>query len=128
MRSDGLSRINILSLAQHVAKHRPAEPVPDFGCPLCGGRLVIFHGKYGPFTSCTNWPECTYKTSFVHPDELARANQRTPAQTAWVQDRPSRPEQPPVIVDGLAMCPECENVLMSLACAACGYVYTRAPG
>ena len=29
-------------------------------CPVCGNNLVIRLGKYGEFTSCSNYPECTY--------------------------------------------------------------------
>ena len=29
-------------------------------CPDCGGDLVIRNGKYGEFTSCSNYPECKY--------------------------------------------------------------------
>lgn len=29
-------------------------------CPECGNPLVIRKGKYGPFTACSNFPECKY--------------------------------------------------------------------
>lgn len=29
-------------------------------CPECGHPLVIRKGKYGPFTACSNFPECKY--------------------------------------------------------------------
>ena len=29
-------------------------------CPECGNPLVIRKGKYGPFTACSNYPECKY--------------------------------------------------------------------
>ncbi len=29
-------------------------------CPECGNELVIRKGKYGPFTACSNFPECKY--------------------------------------------------------------------
>lgn len=31
-------------------------------CPRCGGNLVLRHGKYGDFYSCSNYPKCTFKT------------------------------------------------------------------
>lgn len=29
-------------------------------CPLCGGKLVLRHGKYGDFYGCSNFPRCTF--------------------------------------------------------------------
>ena len=29
-------------------------------CPNCGSELVIRKGRYGEFTACSNYPECTY--------------------------------------------------------------------
>ena len=29
-------------------------------CPNCGSALVIRKGKYGEFTACSNYPDCTY--------------------------------------------------------------------
>ena len=34
--------------------------VTDEVCPICGNNLVIRLGKYGEFTACGNYPECTY--------------------------------------------------------------------
>jgi DNA topoisomerase-1 len=35
-------------------------------CPSCGdGRLALRVGKYGPFISCSNYPDCTYRRSFA---------------------------------------------------------------
>jgi len=29
-------------------------------CPECGGTLLLRHGKYGKFKSCSNYPDCNY--------------------------------------------------------------------
>ena len=29
-------------------------------CPICGSPLVLRKGKYGEFTACSNYPDCTY--------------------------------------------------------------------
>ena len=29
-------------------------------CPKCGGTLLLRHGKYGKFKSCSNYPDCNY--------------------------------------------------------------------
>jgi len=31
-------------------------------CPKCGGRLTKRKGKYGEFTGCSNFPQCSYTT------------------------------------------------------------------
>ena len=38
------------------------EPLKTTGekCPECGGDLVIRHGRFGDFVSCSNYPECHY--------------------------------------------------------------------
>ena len=37
-----------------------SDQVLDEKCPECGGNLVIKHGRYGPFTACSNYPKCKY--------------------------------------------------------------------
>lgn len=32
-------------------------------CPLCGGKLIIRHGKYGDFIGCSNYPNCRFTTN-----------------------------------------------------------------
>src|SRR5437762_2826792 len=29
-------------------------------CPECGNHLVIKHGRFGPFTACSNYPQCKF--------------------------------------------------------------------
>ncbi len=36
------------------------DQVLDEKCPQCGSNLVIKHGRYGPFTACSNYPACKY--------------------------------------------------------------------
>jgi DNA topoisomerase-1 len=36
------------------------DQVLDEKCPQCGSNLVIKHGRYGPFTACSNYPTCKY--------------------------------------------------------------------
>ena len=36
------------------------DQVLDEKCPEDGGNLVIKHGRYGPFTACSNYPKCKY--------------------------------------------------------------------
>jgi DNA topoisomerase-1 len=41
-------------------------------CPTCGdGRLALKVGKYGPFISCSNYPECRYTRQFAGNGEQA---------------------------------------------------------
>jgi DNA topoisomerase-1 len=41
---------------------RAAKPdqILDELCPRCGANLVLKQGRYGEFTACTKYPECTY--------------------------------------------------------------------
>ena len=50
-----------LSAAEH-AMERVERPVVEIGeaCPECGNPLVIKHGRFGEFISCSNYPECKY--------------------------------------------------------------------
>jgi DNA topoisomerase-1 len=38
----------------------PAEPTGE-SCPDCGRPLVRRQGRFGPFVSCSGYPECTYR-------------------------------------------------------------------
>jgi DNA topoisomerase-1 len=46
---------------------RVQKPVEDLDepCPQCGRPLVIRMGRYGRFISCSGFPECRYRRSFV---------------------------------------------------------------
>lgn len=43
-------------------------------CPKCGGVLTIRNGKYGPFKSCSNYPECKNHKN-LNENELEKANE-----------------------------------------------------
>ncbi len=51
-----------IPLLDNATANMPAiYPIPtDEICPNCGKPLVIRLGKYGEFTSCSNYPSCTY--------------------------------------------------------------------
>lgn len=42
------------------AKYRRAQSVASGICPLCGGRLILRHGRYGSFYGCSNYPKCKF--------------------------------------------------------------------
>ena len=44
---------------------KPVEEV-DERCPECGRNLVIRTGRFGRFISCSGFPECRYRRSFVN--------------------------------------------------------------
>ena len=55
-RYNGVSReehLNDLKLRQ--------ERIENGRCPLCGGTLVLKHGRYGDFYGCSNFPRCKFK-------------------------------------------------------------------
>lgn len=39
-------------------------------CPLCGSPLVIRHGKFGKFISCSTFPECKFTKPLVKEIDL----------------------------------------------------------
>lgn len=41
---------------------RVERPVVEIGeaCPICSQPLVVKHGRFGEFVSCSNYPECKY--------------------------------------------------------------------
>jgi DNA topoisomerase-1 len=44
---------------------KPLEEVDEL-CPDCGRNLVIRTGRFGRFISCSGFPECRYRRSFVN--------------------------------------------------------------
>ncbi len=44
---------------------KPLEEM-DETCPECGRNLVIRTGRFGRFISCSGFPECSYRRSFVN--------------------------------------------------------------
>lgn len=50
------------------------EELLEEKCPQCGGNLVNRRGKFGPFVSCSNYPECKY----IKKKEGAAPNKELP--------------------------------------------------
>lgn len=44
---------------------KPLEEIDEI-CPECGRNLVIRTGRFGRFVSCSGFPECRYRRSFVN--------------------------------------------------------------
>ncbi len=44
---------------------KPVEELDEV-CPECGRKLVIRTGRFGRFISCSGFPECRYRRSFVN--------------------------------------------------------------
>ncbi len=45
--------------AEKKAAEEQAQPT-GLKCELCGGDMVLRHGRYGNFYACSNYPECKY--------------------------------------------------------------------
>jgi DNA topoisomerase-1 len=43
---------------------KPSEDLEEL-CPVCGAHLKVRMSRFGRFISCSRYPECTYKRSFV---------------------------------------------------------------
>ncbi len=37
-----------------------SDTLLDEKCPECGNQLALKHGRFGPFTACSNYPKCKY--------------------------------------------------------------------
>lgn len=65
---------------QLVAQEQPV--VLSTLCPQCNKPLMVKRGKYGPFTACSGYPDCTYiqqeKASFLCP-----LDNHTVVKKAW---------------------------------------------
>jgi DNA topoisomerase-1 len=44
---------------------KPVEEI-DEQCPECGRSLVIRSGRFGPFISCSGFPECSFKKKIIN--------------------------------------------------------------
>src|SRR6266487_2815582 len=44
---------------------KPVEEIDEL-CPDCGRNLIIRTGRFGRFISCSGFPECRYRRSFMH--------------------------------------------------------------
>jgi DNA topoisomerase-1 len=49
----------LIATKQGLAPARP-DQLLDERCPRCGSNLVVKHGRFGEFTSCSNYPRCRY--------------------------------------------------------------------
>lgn len=52
----------LMRFVERAAKSAGASHIPDEEsdeiCDKCGARMVVRHGKYGPFLACPNYPKC----------------------------------------------------------------------
>jgi len=98
---------------------KPDIPLTET-CPVCGKNLVIKHGRFGEFTSCSAYPACTYikhKTTDVHcPKEGC---------TGEILERKSRRGK---VFYGCSNYPDCDFVLWNMPvpepCPQCGAPFT----
>lgn len=51
--------VELVNEAETKMKKVPIQTL-DKTCPKCGAKLVIKKGKYGDFTTCSNYPSCDY--------------------------------------------------------------------
>ena len=79
-----------------VVETWPEQPL---SCPNCGNDLLLKSGRFGPFYSCTNFPQC--RTSInLRGDAKKRAEKEMPG--------PERVEPIPTDID----CPECGQKML----------------
>ena len=92
----------------------------DEDCPVCGKKLALKHGRFGEFTSCSNYPDCKYiklKTTGVLCPKEGCAGE--------IHERKSRRGK---TFFGCSNYPDCDFVLWSKPvpepCPLCGAPYT----
>src|SRR5579885_1672269 len=54
-----------LADVEHAARVKIVAPQIDESCPLCGAPLVIRHGRFGKFLSCSRFPECKFTKPYA---------------------------------------------------------------
>ena len=60
-----------LKNVEDAARVKIAVEQTDTVCPLCGkGNLVIRHGRFGKFLSCSTFPDCKYTAPLVNKTDL----------------------------------------------------------
>jgi DNA topoisomerase-1 len=74
-------------------------PVGPLHCPECGGQLQLKAGRFGPFFSCTNFPQCR-----------CSVNLRGDAKKQAEIEMPPPPRPKPVLTD--IPCEECGEPMM----------------
>ncbi len=55
---------SLKSAAELMEKVKLADEQTEETCPHCGKPLVVKHGRYGKFLSCSCYPECKYTRSY----------------------------------------------------------------
>jgi hypothetical protein len=50
----------VANMASGYQKAPKTPPTPEGNCPMCNKFLKDRTGAYGPFLSCSGYPECTY--------------------------------------------------------------------
>jgi DNA topoisomerase-1 len=92
------------------------ERILDEACPECGSKLRERAGRYGPFVSCSNYPDCR----FIKRDETGVACPEPGCGGKIVRKRSKRGR----VFYGCDRYPKCEFVLWAKpvpeACPACG--------
>ena len=55
---------SLKSATELMEKVKLADEQTEETCPHCGKPLVVKHGRYGKFLSCSGYPECKYTRSY----------------------------------------------------------------
>ncbi|MGY4686907.1 DNA topoisomerase I [Petrotoga mexicana DSM 14811] len=53
-------KLYIKEYLQETLKLNKEENKIGEKCPICGGDLILKHGKFGEFIACSNYPDCKY--------------------------------------------------------------------
>lgn len=106
-----------------IATQKIATPTGE-QCPECGNELVIRHGRYGEFTSCSNYPQCKYVKKEQQDSETNEVCEKCGrpmsvkfskrgkflACTGYPECKNAKPMQKPKELD--VACPKCGGALI----------------
>lgn len=82
--------------------------ISDKDCPKCGGKLGLRKGKFGTFTSCSNYPKCDYKED--KKKSLTEVGRNCPECQSPLVERKSKKGRPFVGCSNYPTCNYIERV------------------
>lgn len=110
-----------LAIATEQAERTKAEPVfTEDICPLCGRKMVLRQGRFGPFLGCSGYPQCT-KILPAPEQKLNLICPRTECAGEVIQKRSKKGK----VFYGCSEYPKCDFVTwhrpLATRCSTCGY-------